>query len=183
MCYHLRYLPVNVFHNLSSPSEIKNTEGCDYIDQSRDLSWLITLVSVSLCSCISKPLWRRNMHKTDAYNHSCFNSGIEHSHPWMGNRPLITLHCFIMMYSLIHVLITMLLFLMNTRTPDTKSWNYVLFYVDILRLMWNSFVNIVDIHQLPWIRDIQAWASYQIRKIVGCTCVGSAGNVFPATAG
>ena len=25
------------------------------------------------------------------------------------------------------------------------------------------------------------WASYQIRKIAGCTCAGNAGNVFPAT--
>ena len=29
--------------------------------------------------------------------------------------------------------------------------------------------------------DILSWASYQIRKIVGCTCAGNAGNVFPAT--
>ena len=28
----------------------------------------------------------------------------------------------------------------------------------------------------------QQWASYQIREIVGCTCTGNAGNVFPATA-
>ena len=28
---------------------------------------------------------------------------------------------------------------------------------------------------------IFAWASYQIRKIVGCACAGNAGNVFPAT--
>ena len=27
------------------------------------------------------------------------------------------------------------------------------------------------------------WASYQIRKIAGCACVGNAGNVFPTTAG
>ena len=25
-----------------------------------------------------------------------------------------------------------------------------------------------------------AWASYQIRKIAGCTCAGDAGNIFPA---
>ena len=27
------------------------------------------------------------------------------------------------------------------------------------------------------------WASYQIRKIAGCACVGNAGNVFPTTVG
>ena len=27
------------------------------------------------------------------------------------------------------------------------------------------------------------WASYQIRNIAGCACAGSAGNVFPVTAG
>ena len=26
---------------------------------------------------------------------------------------------------------------------------------------------------------IEAWASYQIRKIAGCACAGNAGNVFP----
>ena len=29
---------------------------------------------------------------------------------------------------------------------------------------------------------LQLWASYQIRKIVGCACAGNAGNVFPAIA-
>ena len=28
---------------------------------------------------------------------------------------------------------------------------------------------------------LHQWASYQIRKIAGCTCAGNAGNVFPAT--
>ena len=32
-------------------------------------------------------------------------------------------------------------------------------------------------------RRLSAWASYQIRIIVGCACAGNAGNVFPATAG
>ena len=27
----------------------------------------------------------------------------------------------------------------------------------------------------------EVWASYQIRKIVGCACAGNAGSVFPAT--
>ena len=27
------------------------------------------------------------------------------------------------------------------------------------------------------------WASYQIRKLVGCACAGNAWNIFPATAG
>ena len=26
-----------------------------------------------------------------------------------------------------------------------------------------------------------SWASYQIRKILGCACTGTAGNIFPAT--
>ena len=29
--------------------------------------------------------------------------------------------------------------------------------------------------------EAKAWASCQIRKIVGCACAGNAGNVFPAT--
>ena len=29
-------------------------------------------------------------------------------------------------------------------------------------------------------RYAKLWASYQIRKIAGCTCAGNAGNVFPA---
>ena len=29
--------------------------------------------------------------------------------------------------------------------------------------------------------NIRSWASYQIRKIAGCTYAGNAGNVFPAT--
>ena len=28
---------------------------------------------------------------------------------------------------------------------------------------------------------IASWASYQMRKIAGCACVGNAGNVFPTT--
>ena len=28
---------------------------------------------------------------------------------------------------------------------------------------------------------IPQWASYQIRKILGCACAGNAGNIFPAT--
>ena len=31
--------------------------------------------------------------------------------------------------------------------------------------------------------EVSTWASYQIRKIAGCTCAGNAGNVFPTTAG
>ena len=29
--------------------------------------------------------------------------------------------------------------------------------------------------------QVVEWASYQMRKIVGCACTGNAGNVFPAT--
>ena len=42
-------------------------------------------------------------------------------------------------------------------------------------LMWTSF-SVTGIHQTT-----ATWASYQIRKIVGCACTGNAGNVFPAT--
>ena len=36
----------------------------------------------------------------------------------------------------------------------------------------------------PWRKIcITQWASYQIRKIVGCACTGNTGNVFPTTAG
>ena len=31
------------------------------------------------------------------------------------------------------------------------------------------------------IENVFSWASYQIRKIAGCACVGNAGNIFPAT--
>ena len=31
--------------------------------------------------------------------------------------------------------------------------------------------------------SLQLWASYQIRKIVGCACAGNVGDVFPATGG
>ena len=30
-----------------------------------------------------------------------------------------------------------------------------------------------------WIRIVDPWASYQIRKIAGCACARNAGNVFP----
>ena len=29
---------------------------------------------------------------------------------------------------------------------------------------------------------VPPWASYQLRKIAGCACVGNAGNIYPATA-
>ena len=40
----------------------------------------------------------------------------------------------------------------------------------------NIFVGETEGHQWFW-----QWASYQIRKIVGCACTGNAGSVFPAT--
>ena len=40
---------------------------------------------------------------------------------------------------------------------------------------------LVKISKLPkWFRQ---WASYQMRKITGCSCAGNAGNLFPATVG
>ena len=38
-------------------------------------------------------------------------------------------------------------------------------------MLWNCFA----------LRCLVPWASYQIRKIVGCACAGNAGNVSPAT--
>ena len=32
-----------------------------------------------------------------------------------------------------------------------------------------------------WLKVCYSWASYKIRKILGCTCAGNASNVFPAT--
>ena len=38
-----------------------------------------------------------------------------------------------------------------------------------------------QLHAKKWNIITHPWASYQIRKIVGCACAGNAGNVFPAT--
>ena len=32
---------------------------------------------------------------------------------------------------------------------------------------------------LSWNVTLRTWASYQIRKTVGCACTGNAGNIFP----
>ena len=46
----------------------------------------------------------------------------------------------------------------------------------ILRSLYDSLILLHLQHA------VLSWASYQIRKIVGCACAGNAGNVFPATA-
>ena len=51
---------------------------------------------------------------------------------------------------------------------------FVTYYVyGCNNIKWATFVDNVDI------TDAYTWASYQIRKTVGCACAGNAGNFFP----
>ena len=47
-------------------------------------------------------------------------------------------------------------------------------------LFWLCLDSLKKIGHLPtqWWPQFPAWASYQIRKITGCTCAGNAGNVL-----
>ena len=54
---------------------------------------------------------------------------------------------------------------------EKKSWHQAI-----------SWLEWFDVYT-KYIWDPSTWASWQIRKIVCCACVGNAGNVFPATAG
>ena len=44
---------------------------------------------------------------------------------------------------------------------------------------WGNVRSYIQYTVIGW--DYVTWASYQIRKIAGCTCAGDTGNVFPAT--
>ena len=54
--------------------------------------------------------------------------------------------------------------------------------------IWSLYRNVSAIYYMnvravstgAMLKKDVAWASYQIRKIVGCACAGKAGNVFPA---
>ena len=59
-----------------------------------------------------------------------------------------------------------------------KKWDYI-FTFHIIPLYWN-FMGCLDSFSRKT-RSPSQWASYQIRKIAGCACIGNAGNVFPAT--
>ena len=58
--------------------------------------------------------------------------------------------------------------------PDRYGWLYILLNRREAQQSTNRVHNYWCIMYV-----YSAWASYQIRKIVGCTCAGSAGNVFP----
>ena len=47
-------------------------------------------------------------------------------------------------------------------------------------VLYGTFPRLISLYPgdgegIPW---VSAWASYQIRKIAGCTCAGNAGKVF-----
>ena len=49
-------------------------------------------------------------------------------------------------------------------------------HIPVLHALWN-IINMVISYIITWM--YRTWASYQIRKIVGCACAGNAGNIFP----
>ena len=53
--------------------------------------------------------------------------------------------------------------------------------LDLLTCVSPANLQGMPAHDVGKTCDVIAWASYQIRKIVGCACTGNAWNFFPAT--
>ena len=73
--------------------------------------------------------------------------------------------------------------MMKTNTMNI-SWALFNTIVDMDRIFKYIFFQLytsMDLNELMalTVQQFSLWASYQIRKIAGCTCAGNAGNVFP----
>ena len=66
-----------------------------------------------------------------------------------------------------------------TRPQRVNIQRYISF--EALYVFSKSYFNALKLVSDAYWCITLSWASYQIRKIVGCACAGNAGNVFPAT--
>ena len=60
-------------------------------------------------------------------------------------------------------------------------WKHMFSFKDRSLILQNEILFIRRRNVVSVYPHIHPWASYQIRKIVGCACAGNAGNVFPDT--